>query len=406
MTAALWTAAAIGLLLRLAFGLGYWIDKPLTQDEREYLSLARSLSAGRGFTYDAAVLDAPVEPVGRAPGYPAFLALVGGGRRPVEHVPAAVKAAQSIVGAIGVLLVAAIARRLAGPRAAAAAAFVAACYPPLVWISAYALSEVLVWPIGLVLVWLFDRAGAPPGEPRLRWAVCGAWAGLAALVHPALVFFVPIAAAFLLWRRLWTAAPLFVLGAALAIAPWTVRNLREHGRFELIASEGGVTFWTGNNALARGEGDLAANPALGLEKQALRARYGNLPADRMEPVYYREALAWMAAHPIAWLVLEARKAFYLFVPAGPSYRLHSARYYWLSVVSYGLLLPVGLLGLRRLRLRFREAPGLWLLACASIAAALVFFPQERFRLPVIDPALVICAGAAIGAPYERSPTTA
>ena len=30
-----------GLALRLAFGLGYWRDKPLTHDEREYLALAR-----------------------------------------------------------------------------------------------------------------------------------------------------------------------------------------------------------------------------------------------------------------------------------------------------------------------------------------------------------------------------
>ena len=32
----------------------YWIDKPLTHDEREYLALARSVAAGRGFVYDDA----------------------------------------------------------------------------------------------------------------------------------------------------------------------------------------------------------------------------------------------------------------------------------------------------------------------------------------------------------------
>jgi len=44
-------AGLAGLALRLVFGLAYWIDKPLTHDEREYLELARSLSAGRGFAY-------------------------------------------------------------------------------------------------------------------------------------------------------------------------------------------------------------------------------------------------------------------------------------------------------------------------------------------------------------------
>ena len=43
-------AVAVGLLLRLAFGLGYWTGKPLTHDEREYLTLAANVAQGRGFT--------------------------------------------------------------------------------------------------------------------------------------------------------------------------------------------------------------------------------------------------------------------------------------------------------------------------------------------------------------------
>ena len=43
-------AVGLGLVLRLAFGLGYWQGKPMTHDEREYLALASNLAAGRGFT--------------------------------------------------------------------------------------------------------------------------------------------------------------------------------------------------------------------------------------------------------------------------------------------------------------------------------------------------------------------
>ena len=35
-----------------------------------------------------------------------------------------------------------------------------------------------------------------------------------------------------------------------------------------------------------------------------------------------------------------------------------------------------------------------LLALAFMAVCLLFFPQERFRLPSVDPALVVLAGAA------------
>jgi hypothetical protein len=36
---------------------------------------------------------------------------------------------------------------------------------------------------------------------------------------------------------------------------------------------------------------------------------------------------------------------------------------------------------------------LLLLGAASVLMCLVFFPQERFRIPVIDPVLIVCAAA-------------
>ena len=46
-------AVLAALLVRLAFGVGYWTGKPLTHDEREYLALAHNLAEGRGFAYPA-----------------------------------------------------------------------------------------------------------------------------------------------------------------------------------------------------------------------------------------------------------------------------------------------------------------------------------------------------------------
>ena len=85
-----------------------------------------------------------------------------------------------------------------------------------------------------------------------------------------MLFFLPLAAIWL-WRA---ATPrlsiLLVITALLCVAPWTMRNARVYGRFILVASEGGVTFWTGNHPLAVGDGDLAANPALKEAELAFR----------------------------------------------------------------------------------------------------------------------------------------
>ena len=95
-----------------------------------------------------------------------------------------------------------------------------------------------------------------------------------------------------------------------------------------------------------------------------------------------------------WLGLIARKALYTLVPTGPSYALHSTRYRFATTLSYLMIVPFAWLGLRRL-LGTEFAPtALFLLASSAVLVALVFFPQERFRVPVIDPTLIICAAAS------------
>lgn len=386
-------AAAIALVVRLGFGLGYWVNQDLNRDEVEYLSLARSLVAGHGFQYDEHVKKGPVEPFGRAPGYPVFLALVGGGTHYTETVPVAVKIAQSIVGAIGVVLIAVAAFRMGGRNPAMAAAAMAAIYPPLAWVAGYAYSEAVFWVAGLALALAVSRAFEQPRTTIWKWAIlCGAITACAILLRAATLLYVPLVAAWFLWKRQPIAALAFALSVAVVLTPWTIRNVEHYNRFVIVASDGGVTFWTGNNPVAIGEGDMAANPALKLANQELRARYPGLNEEQMEPVYYRESLGWIRSHPLDWIALEFKKLFYLVIPIGPSYTFaHSTRYYMASVVSVGMLVPMAVLGLWRLGPRRGRLVGMWLLTAAAVATCLVFFPQERFRIPVIDPALILCA---------------
>ena len=399
-----WIAAAalLGLLLRLAFALLYWTHQPMTRDEHEYLSLARSLRAGAGYVYDAELLKNGIQPFGRAPGYPVFLALVGGGDAVATSVPPSVKVAQSFLGALGIVLIAMLAHDLAGARAARAAAFIAAVYPSLVWIAAYAFSEALFWPLGLLAAWLANRLfQAPDGRARLA-LICGLVAGAALLVRPMMVVFPPLACAWLAWRARWKSAAALALGVAIVVGPWSIRSSFSHDRFVPLASEGGITFWTGNHPLAIGDGDMAANPRIKVAQQALRAEHPTLTEEQMEPVYYREAFAWIAAHPLDWLRLEMRKAFYLVVPIGPSYMLHSQLYVVGSLVPYLIVLPLALMGVWSARARLRQTTGLWLLTAASVLICLIFFPQERFRLPIIDPMLIVCAAAWIARADKES----
>jgi hypothetical protein len=271
----------------------------------------------------------------------------------------------------------------------------AAVYPPLIWVCAYLLSEPLYSVLALAAVWLLVTATERPQTDLARIVAAGLACGVAVLTKEALLFFLPLAGLWLLVERRVAAAGLLALGVVLVLGPWVARNYAVHGRFVLTAAHGGVTFWTGNNAWSPGEGDLAANPEMGRARAAFEQRHAGLDAQAIDSAYYQDAFAFIRTRPVAWLGLEARKLFYAFVPIGPSYRLHSARYVVGSVVSYGLVFPFGVLGMLALLGRAGRSPltPLWLLAASSVAMCLVFFPQERFRIPVIDPACLVGAAA-------------
>src|SRR5262252_3358650 len=73
MKKALGLLLLIAAILRLIFALGYWAHKPLTHDADEYLELARHYNASGELAYDPHP-TLQIESVGRAPGYPLWLA--------------------------------------------------------------------------------------------------------------------------------------------------------------------------------------------------------------------------------------------------------------------------------------------------------------------------------------------
>ncbi|MBE3071412.1 MAG: glycosyltransferase family 39 protein, partial [Acidobacteria bacterium] len=296
------------LVLRLSFALGYWVGKPLTLDEQEYLLLARSLTEGRGFTYASpGSAGAPARHFDRPPVYPLFVAgLLKLSRPPAvepDHagVPVAVKVGQSVLGAFAVWLLGIIALRAAGAAAGMLSAWIAAVYPPLIWICAYLLTEALYLPLALAVVWLLGEVIDRGTPGRRLWLVfaAGLVAGAAVLTREAMVFFLLIACAWLLATRRLRVAALLLAGALVVLLPWGARNLDVHGQFVLGAAHGGVNFWIGNNPLARGEGDMAANADIKQAQIAIEERHRGLTASQIDSVYYREARDYIVRHPAA-----------------------------------------------------------------------------------------------------------
>jgi hypothetical protein len=183
-------------------------------------------------------------PTDWSPGAPLFYAgvyyLTGG-----VHEDLA-RAAVAVLGALMILFVYLIGRRLAGPIVGVVAAALAAIYPTFIDnneqfvsepIAAFTLAAAV-----LGILWARD-----PGRPIWAWIVPGLFLGATALTRPEYLIFVAILGLLVLVvaardrgiRLGFASAALFAAAFALVLAPWTVRNLIVLDRFVPVTTGGG-----------------------------------------------------------------------------------------------------------------------------------------------------------------------
>jgi 4-amino-4-deoxy-L-arabinose transferase-like glycosyltransferase len=149
--------------------------------------------------------------------------------------------------ALGVaLLVYEIGRRILSPRAGLIAAVIATLNPYLVWHDVHVNREILdqLVAAGFVLATLI----AVQSRSWPWAAVAGALAGLGILGNSRLVLAPVVLAVYLLarlGRRAWAAAAILVACAAVAVAPWLIRNRVELGCWALTTDARAL--WKANN---------------------------------------------------------------------------------------------------------------------------------------------------------------
>jgi 4-amino-4-deoxy-L-arabinose transferase-like glycosyltransferase len=237
------TVAAV--LVRALFLL--W--QPATQpvgDERTWTDWARHLASAK-------VGWSPLRThmIFYPPLYPYFLAASAALTGSLE----AARWIQLVVGSLLVPAVALVGARIFSARVGLLAAGIAALYPELVWFSVHYWSETLFMAF---LWWGFERlvaAGAPDGRV-LTAAVAGLLWGLAILTRETVLYFLPLAAAWLLWTpspRRGARSAAFFLAAVLTVLPWTCRNWVAFRALVPVSTAGGLNLFQGNARLTRQE---------------------------------------------------------------------------------------------------------------------------------------------------------
>jgi Tfp pilus assembly protein PilF len=196
-----------------------------------------------------------------------------------------------------------------------------------------------------------------------------------------------------------------LLGAAIIILPVTARNYLVGNDVVLIASQGGVNFFIGNNPAA--DGVTATVPGtsgewLGGYQQtqaiAERARGRKLKPSQVSSYWYDRSFRFIESAPGAWLRLMARKTF-LFLRAGELNNNKPIRYFKeksrvlrLPLLGYAVVAPLAFFGMLFPGRRRRPLFPLYAYFLLYSGGVILFFVNARFRVPVI-PVLIVFAAA-------------
>jgi len=427
---------AIALALRLVYIIqvgGSSLIVPEELDPGFYFQWAKAIAAGDWIGR---------EPFVQSPLYAYLLALwikcFGAAITPILI-------AQSLVGVGTVVLTWMAGRRYFDDRRGAIAALLVALYGPFIFYEGMVMKTFLSPFLTILLALLLERAArlsaGRRGPATGAFVAAGIVFGFLTLDRDNFIVLAPLLA-FLaavlgggLGRRGLRAAAGFAAGAVLIIAPVTIRNYAASGEFVLLTTGGGEVFFIGNNADANGlyVPPPFVRPDPRYEHADFVDRASEIAGHPLSPMasswfWFREGMRFVAAEPLAWVRLLARKLIHFWnwyelpdnldygimqyfspllralnpalPPAGmATLSLPAGGGVWMPVrlhllSTFGTLAPLGILGLALTWRRRRSLLPLYVLLFGYMATVLLFFNFSRFRVPVV-PLLALFAAEGI-----------
>lgn len=399
----------VGLIVRLLL-LWRFADVGLAiHDERDYDQIAVSLATRGEYGFAPGQLTSI-----RPPLYPALLASIY--RVAGVQNYQAVRGVQIVLSLLTTVLVYLLARRLYDQQVAIAAAALHCFYPSLVGATNLVLTETLFTLLLVGFLLLIERSLAT----QSRWALASAGVvlGLAALTRSVVWLFPPFAVLLIIafsrqptWpRRLASALPL-VLGFALTLAPWTIRNTRLQETFTTVDVMGGRNVMMGNYehtpwhrpwAAIEMSGDQAWHVVLSRHHGGLAGK----TQGQIDKLAMKYALAYIAEHPGQTLARSSAKLLHFWQLErelvagakqgiwGPFDRLAVLAMAAVIVGVYAATMLLGIFG-AVLALPRNWQMHVFLLVLIGFVTAMhcVAFGHSRYHLPLM-PIVIVYAAAA------------
>ncbi len=318
---------------------------------------------------------------------------------------------QAVLSAANAGVIFTLARRWFGVPAAWVAGIAAALYAPYVFYAGALLTPTLIETCGLASLLLLESWLRGRGTAAL--VTSGFFTGLAALGRGSGILFVALVApVFRLatgtWRGAARAWAFFALGALGVAGAVTVRNAVVEGGFVPIAANY-AAFYLGHHEGANGlyamhgfdETAAFEGEVLGVRKELSRQAGRDLTQAEASAELFRRGLKWASTHPRQEAVLAATKTRFFWnrtespTNLGQDFAREFSRVLRALPLHFGIVAPLGLVGLVLTRRRWRELLPLYFAVLVPWLTCVLFFMSAEYRLPAAAILIVFAAEAVV-----------
>jgi 4-amino-4-deoxy-L-arabinose transferase-like glycosyltransferase len=399
----LWLYAILAFALAVRLLAGVWWQQRLPPgktfgfpDSESYWELARTIARGQPYEFGPEKYA-----IFRTPGYPLLLAplfLVDGDR---PHVLCA-RAISALLGTAAVWGVGSLAKTLFDRRTALIAAGIAAVYPEAIALSTFVLSEAPFCPL---MVWQLVAWTRALRSRSLAWAgLAGVLAGLATLMRPSWLLFVPFALAIGLAigpdrRRQAMIGGVLLALLCVTMTPWWIRNYVVAGRFVPTTLQVGASLYDGLSPVATGASDMRFVAAFVAEQRAADEQAGgNLPdtfEDRLDRRMRDASLSWARANPRRVAELAGIKLLRMWSPLPNAAEFGSNTLRLALALTYTPLIVLAAVGLWRFGRRDWPYVMCAMPAIYFTCLHVIFVSSIRYRQPAMLVLIVLAAGVIV-----------
>jgi 4-amino-4-deoxy-L-arabinose transferase-like glycosyltransferase len=394
---------AAALVVRLAAGVWWQSRVPAGKqfgfpDSESYWQLGQKIAAGQPYEFGPQRYR-----VFRTPGYPLLLSglfVVGGQDVSVM----AGRALSAVLGTITCGLAAALGWRLFNERVGLLAAMAVAIYPEAIAQSTFVLSEAPFTPLMMLqlLAWITAwKSTCTRG--LIGWSILGGGAaGLATLMRPSWLLFIPFAVVIAVVvfsqrkRQLQIAAVMFI-AFCVAMSPWWIYTYSVAGRFVPTSLQVGASLYDGLSPTATGASDMRFVAEFEKQQQELDAAHPpsekQLFEDRLDELMKQASIDWAKTNPQRVLQLAGIKFLRIWSPLPNAAEFSSNKLRLVLMVSYVPAMILAAIGFYRCRRLGWPLVLLLLPAVYFTLLHMIFVSSIRYRQPAMVPLLVLAAVA-------------